>query len=251
MSLPPDVTPRTRRSRTGFWLIMGLGVLLVALFCALGVWQVERLAWKRDLIATVDARLAAPAAPAPAPAAWPQINQTDDRYRKVTVTGQFRHDAEVLVQAVTELGGGFWVMTPLVTPDGTWLINRGFVPADRRDPGTRAAGQIDGTVTVTGLMRMTEPDGAFLRANAPDEGRWYSRDVAAIADRTGLALAPAFIDADATPNPGGLPVGGLTVVAFRNSHLSYALTWFALALGTIAGLVILVRQDRAHGLARP
>ena len=251
MSLPPDLTPRTPRSRTGFWLIMGLGVLLFGLFCALGVWQVERLAWKRDLIATVDARLAAPAAAAPAPEVWPQINQTDDRYRKVTVTGRFRHDDEVLVQAVTELGGGFWVMTPLVTQNGTWLINRGFVPADRRDPDTRATGQIDGTVTVTGLMRMTEPDGAFLRANAPESQRWYSRDVAAIADQTGIDLAPAFIDADATPNPGGLPVGGLTVVAFRNSHLSYALTWFVLALGSIVGLVILVRQDRAHRRALP
>ena len=42
-------------------------------------------------------------------------------------------------------------------------------------------------------------------------------------------MAPFFIDADATPSPGGLPVGGLTVVHFPNSHLTYALTWFALA----------------------
>lgn len=242
--MPSDVT---RGSRTGFWLIIGLGVMLIGLFCALGIWQVERLAWKRDLIATVDARLAAPAVPAPGSGDWARINRTDDRYRKVTVTGQFRHDAEVLVKAVTELGGGFWVMTPLETQDGTWLVNRGFVPADRRDPETRSDGQVAGTLTVTGLMRMTEPGGAFLRANAPAEGRWYSRDVAAIAQAIGTPLAPAFIDADATPNPGGLPVGGLTVVAFRNSHLSYALTWFALALGTAVGLVILIRQDRAAG----
>ena len=43
---------------------------------------------------------------------------------------------------------------------------------------------------------------------------------------------------------GGYPVGGLTVVAFRNSHLSYALTWFGLAILTVVGLVILWRRGR-------
>jgi surfeit locus 1 family protein len=90
---------------------------------------------------------------------------------------------------------------------------------------------VDGPVTVTGLLRVTEPRGGFLRANDPASGRWYSRDVAAIAEAKGLggAVAPYFIDAGAAPNAGGLPVGGITVVDFRNAHLSYALTWFGLA----------------------
>jgi surfeit locus 1 family protein len=78
---------------------------------------------------------------------------------------------------------------------------------------------------------MSEPGGAFLRNNDPRSDRWYSRDVAAITKARGLArTAPYFIDADASPNPGGYPVGGLTVVAFRNAHLTYALTWFGLAI---------------------
>ena len=105
------------------------------------------------------------------------------------------------------------------------------MPADRSTPEARLAGEIAaGPVAVTGLLRMTEPGGAFLRSNDPAADRWFSRDVAAIAAAKGLAdVAPYFIDADATPNPGGLPIGGLTVVAFRNSHLVYALTWYALA----------------------
>jgi surfeit locus 1 family protein len=86
---------------------------------------------------------------------------------------------------------------------------------------------------VTGLLRLTEPKGAFLRSNDPTSDRWFSRDVVAISARHGIAnAAPYFIDADATPNPGGLPVGGLTVVRFPNSHLVYAITWFAMALMT-------------------
>ena len=89
---------------------------------------------------------------------------------------------------------------------------------------------------------MTEPKGAFLRSNNPAEDRWYSRDVAAIAKARGLSsVAPYFIDADASPNPGGLPVGGLTVISFPNTHLIYAITWFALAGLVAIGMVYATR----------
>lgn len=149
---------------------------------------------------------------------------------------------ETLVQAVTELGPGWWVMTPLQTQGGTILINRGFVPADRRDPNTRRLGSPDGPVIITGLIRMSEPKGGFLRTNDPQHDRWYSRDVAAIAKARHLQAAPFFIDADATANEGGYPVGGLTVIAFRNTHLAYALTWFGLAGLSLFGVFLVVRR---------
>lgn len=199
-------------------------------FAALGVWQVERLAWKRALIARVEARVHAAPSALPPPATWNAIGDRE-AYRRVRVAGTFDHAAETLVKAVTEQGAGFWVMTPLRTAQGVVLINRGFVPSDRRSPASRAPGQIAGPVTVTGLLRTAEPGGAFLRSNDPNAGRWYSRDVAAIARARRLGpVAPFFVDADATPNPGGYPVGGLTVVHFPNNHLIYALTWFGLAL---------------------
>lgn len=193
---------------------------------ALGVWQLERRAWKLDLIARVDARIHAASAAFPWSGGAPQ----DLEYRRVRVTGIFDHARETLVQALTTRGAGFWVMTPLRTADGTILVNRGFVPEDRRDPARRAAGQVAGATGVIGLIRLSEPGGGFLRNNDPAAGRWYSRDVGAIAATKGLGrVAPQFVDADATPNPGGYPIGGLTIVAFRNTHLVYALTWFALA----------------------
>ena len=140
------------------------------------------------------------------------------------------------MQAVTDLGGGHWVMTPLETTQGfIVLVNRGFVSPDRREPATRTAGQVPGETTVTGLLRLTEPGGAFLRANDPTANRWHSRDVAAIASARQLdKTAPYFVDADVAPNPGGWPVGGLTKVAFSNNHLVYAVTWFTLALMALA-----------------
>lgn len=229
----PQPSPRARRLLTGFLL------LLVAAFLALGAWQVQRLFWKLDLIARVESRVTADPMPAPARAEWPGITPEKDEYRRVAATGLFQHDRTVLVQAVTERGAGFWVLTPLRLPDETTvIINRGFVPADRRDRADRLGSELAaGPVAVTGLLRLSEPGGGFLRANDPANDRWFSRDIAAIAAAKGLAdVAPYFIDADATPNPGGLPVGGMTVIAFRNSHLVYALTWFALAAMSAAAV---------------
>ncbi|WOF44598.1 SURF1 family protein [Sphingopyxis indica] len=208
-------------------LLTALALLFAAGFVALGVWQVERRAWKHDLIAAVDARIHTAPVAAPGPAAWPDISADKDAYRRVRASGRLRHDRSVLVKAVTDRGGGYWVVTPLETPAFTVLVNRGFVPQDKRDAASRPAGR----VIVTGLLRINEPGGAFLRANDPAAGRWYSRDVAAIAKAKGLGrVAPYFVDADAAPNSGGYPVGGLTVVRFPDNHLVYALTWFALAL---------------------
>ena len=217
----------TRARRAAF----AAAALVAAIaFAALGVWQIERRAWKHELVAAVDARIHAAPVPAPGPARWDAVNARDDAYQRVAATGTFRHDRETLVQAVTDRGPGFWVLAPLETPGFTLLVNRGFVPNDRRDAATRAAGNVAGPVTVTGLLRVTEPGGAFLRSNDPAGGRWFSRDVTAIARARGLRnAAPYFVDADASPNPGGYPLGGLTVVRFRDHHMVYALTWFALS----------------------
>lgn len=235
-----ETSPVARPRRARF-VFTGAMIVFTIVFCALGAWQVQRLFWKLDLIARVDARVHAAPVAAPAASEWPAIDASDDEYRHVTASGIFDHSKQALVQAVTERGAGFWVVTPLVQADGTAiLINRGFVPADRRND----ASLVDGTTTVTGLLRLPEPGGAFLRSNDPAGDRWYSRDVAAIAAAKGIGEpAPYFIDADATPNAGELPVGGMTIVTFRNSHLVYALTWFGMAIMT-AGATVLVHRRR-------
>lgn len=207
-----------------------LALLSVAAICfaVLGIWQLERRAWKLDLIARVEARIHA------SPVAIPPLDQNVDvrrnEYRRVRLTGRFQHDRTTLVDALTLEGAGFWVLTPLQTGAGLVLVNRGFVPAARRNDYARPSAPM----TVIGLLRMTEPDGRFLRRNRPDANLWYSRDVAAIARARNLgAVAPFFVDAERTS---GYPLGGLTVVNFRNTHLIYALTWFGLAAMAAFGI---------------
>lgn len=230
------------------WLPIGC-LLLALAFGALGVWQVERRAWKLDLIERVNSRAFAEPQHLPARADWAGVSAERDEYRRVRVRGELLHERETLVQAVTDLGPGFWVLTPLRTEEGMVLVNRGFAPPERRDPAARRLGSPSGVVTITGLLRLTEPHGGFLRANDAAADRWYSRDVAAIARARGLGeVAPFFVDADGAPNPGGYPVAGLTVVRFRNTHLVYALTWFALAGLCVFGAVVAGRSTgRAAG----
>lgn len=223
-------------------LLLGLTLVGVLLFTALGVWQVERRAWKLALIAAVDERVHVAPSPAPSPAEWRRRPPADWQYRHITVSGRFLHSRETLVETVSEQGNGYWVLTPLQVGDGTTiLINRGFVPPERAGRATRAQASPAGPVRVTGLLRLTEPGGRVFRPNQPKQDRWYSRDVAAIARARGIAkVAPYFIDADGTSNTGGWPLGGLTVVSFPNNHLVYALTWFGLALLCAYAFLLLV-----------
>ena len=227
-------------------LVPTLVTLPVVLLClALGAWQVQRLHWKEGLIAQRDAALAAlPIAP-PQTLAEAQALE----FHPVVAEGVFLHDREILRIAPGPTGeSGFDVLTPLRQMDGRVIfVNRGFVPTGRQDPATRVAGQLTGAVRVTGLLRL--PPAAkpswFTPDNRPDKNFWFWLDLPAMAAADRLTDAAAFyIEADATPNPGGWPKGGASAAPLPNDHLQYALTWFSLA---VAALVIYVLSQRGNG----
>lgn len=246
----PRHRPRRRGARGGFWALLLGGVVLLAGFVALGSWQLQRLAWKQDLLARLEQRLGAAPTAAPGAPAWPRLAKAGDEYRRISVRGRFDHQRETLVRASTELGSGYWVLTPLRSEDGFWLlVNRGFVPPALRERGRRAADESTGEQSVEGLLRLSEPGGSLLQRNEPAAGRWYSRDVAAIAAARALsgAVAPYFLDVWPVGSHGeAWPRPGLTVLKFSNNHRVYALTWFALAAMVAAALVYLLRSERGR-----
>jgi surfeit locus 1 family protein len=215
-----------------------IGLLLIVLFAGLGTWQVQRLQWKLALIERVNTRVSAPPVAAPTTS----VSKEAHEYRHVSLAGHYLYEYTTPVQALSDLGAGYWLVTPLCTGNGIVLVNRGFVPVeDARDryPARRAGANPCAAVSgpahaLTGLLRIAEPGGGFLRENDPASNRWFSRDVAGIATARGLgAVAPYFVDAARGQEPAGAPdkpVGGLTVISFQNNHLVYAITWYALAL---------------------
>lgn len=230
-----------------------VAALACAALVALGLWQMQRLGWKENLIAQIAARARAAPVALPPEADWPRLAPDDYDYRHVRLSGVFDHAGQALVfrgsadgKAGAE-GPGHLVLTPLRLADGAVVIvNRGFVPLALRDAARRAAGP-RGMVELTGLMRPPEPRNAFTPADAPAKGEWFTRDPAAMAAHFGLArVAPFTVDADAGPPGAPPPNGGATVLAIPNNHLSYALTWFGLA-ATLAAVFAVYARRRLVG----
>lgn len=222
----------------------------VGLLCGLGVWQLQRLAWKETLLADMAARMGAPAEPLPSEAGWPQLDPGNYDYRHVQVSGSFVHEKEAHVFRARDGEPGYLVLTPMRLSSGSFVIvNRGFVPQAAKASSARSAGLTPGTVSLTGLMRPPEGRNFFTPADDPANNIWFTRDPGQIAAHAGLApVAPFTIDADLDPQRDSLPRGGGTLVALRNDHFAYALTWFGLA-AALAGVfgTLAWRQLRKTG----
>jgi len=215
------------------WAFTFASAVLFAILVGLGVWQLERLQWKLALIAEVHRHLAEP----PISLSKAMSLGAAAEYRHVALTGRFDNAKEAYVFS-TGAGGGevYHVVVPFhVEGGGTVPVDRGIVPKEKLDPKTRRPGQLAGIVYLIGVWRTPDAPGFFTPA--PDRAHriWYARDLKGIAAADGVRFAaPVLVEADAAPNPGGWPKGGQTVVAFRNEHLQYAITWFGLAVVLLA-----------------
>lgn len=229
------------RNRPGI-LVSVLAALAFAVLIALGTWQVERLAWKEALLSTIAERMVAAPAPLDEVVAASAAGEAIE-YRRVSVEGRFLHDREQFFFATHGGRSGFYVYTPLQRADGSLvLVNRGFVDMDLKDSARRQAGQVEGEVRVVGLARerLSGKPSSLVPDNDPTQNIFYWKDIEAMAENAGLdrtKLVDVFIDADATPNPGGYPVGAVTIIDLPNNHLQYAVTWYGLALA-LAGVFV-------------
>lgn len=262
-------TQSAARQRSPFAkaMLAFVGIALFLGFITLGTWQVQRRAWKLDLIERVEQRVHSAPVAAPSAGQWPQVNAASYEYLPVKLQGVWLDRQSVLAKALTEAGAGFWLMTPLQLSDGTQvLVNRGFTPEKLRSQWLKQIAEAQPStepVTVIGLMRMSEPGGGFLRKNDAANELWFSRDVAAIAQAKGLSqAAPYFVDqgvpasnpihAQTLSNAGISPDvlrPGMTVISFPNSHLVYALTWYGLAAMVLGAAWLVRRHDKSTSKA--
>jgi surfeit locus 1 family protein len=236
-------------------IVPGLAALAVlAILIGLGTWQLQRKAWKEDLIAQIETRAYGEPGDILPESEWLAWRADQDEFRKVRVTGSFLHAFEAPVYGLArgERQGapiqGYYLITPLKIGSGAIvMVNRGFVPTDLRDPSTRPESQPTGEVTITGLIRAPEARNSFTPNDDPARNQWFARDPQAMAAARNLErVAPFLIDADASPNPGGWPRGGQTPLTLPNSHLQYVITWYGLAL-TLIGVFTAFAWRRLKG----
>lgn len=222
-------------------------VLMLAVLLGLGFWQLERLQWKLGLIAEMSRNMHAP------PLSIRQVMAMGTKaaqYRRVCLRGRYVNSSEAYIYATDGQGGPVYhVWTPLLLDGGgVVMIDRGIVPPSLREPRTRVIGELAGVRDVSGILRTPDGPGPFTPAPQLGQHIWYARDVSDVAKAEHVhLLAPVIIEADATPNPGGWPRGGQTVVDLPNNHLQYAITWFLLAAGLV---IVYFAYHRARGRLR-
>lgn len=235
-------TAEPRRFRPSLWATLTT-VPAVLVMLALGTWQVQRLHWKDDLIHRVEQRLHAAPVPLPATIADPAAFE----FRPVTVSGRFLNDKEMRLIARPHQGQvGYEVLTPLERADGggVVLVNRGFVPMDKRDPASRPDSRVEGPVTLTGMVRLPQPAGWLQPDNRPGADAWMRIDPPAMAASVGLSnVTPVVVEALPDPSRGSAPLNGIQPqVELPNNHLQYAITWYSLAATLIAVYVLSQRR---------
>ncbi len=232
------------RSKGGIVEATVFAVAGVMILIGLGIWQLDRKTWKENLIATVTTRSARAPQDLPPRASWPRLVAEGSEYTRVAFPAEFLAGEALVYTSGSPFrpdikGPGYWVIAPAQLAGGSIvLINRGFVPLDRKDPATRAEGTPRGTVDIVGAMRWPETRGLFTPADDVTGNVWYLRDPKAIAAaKKWASAAPFYIDQEAPVPSGGFPLPGRIEVKLPDNHLGYAITWFGLALG-LAGVYV-------------
>ena len=239
-------------------VIPGIATLLaLAVLLGLGTWQLQRKAWKEQLIATLNARLDAPPLPLPPPASWNNLAAADMEFRHVAFPATFLpvQGAHVYTTGSSLRGDvsgpGFWVFAPARDPDGAIvMVNRGFVPYGQENTLGGGSFPRSGTVNITGVLRWPEARGMFTPTDKPATNLWFVRDHLAIAAAKGVGpVAPFYVEQETPEPPGGLPRPGKVIPSLPNNHLQYAITWYGLA--AVLVIVFLVWARSPASVARP
>jgi surfeit locus 1 family protein len=229
----------SRRLGFAFWSFVVLMLALTGLFIGLGIWQVDRLAEKEALIATVTGRLTAQPYDLPPVGEWPMLDTEIFKFHPVKTAGHYLDGKTVLVFAsLTDpkgkfSGPGYWVLSAFATDGGgTVFVNRGFVPQSSAS-SFKDASAPPGEQALTGIALAPEAAGAFTPGpDVANQVEWI-RDPVRLATMAGVSgpLLGLTIDLPAG-EPGALPQGGETTIDVPNNHLGYAFTWFGFALLT-------------------
>ncbi|WP_417523004.1 SURF1 family protein [Marinovum sp.] len=218
-----------------FALIIGLAG--AAVLVALGLWQVQRLAWKQDILAAIDSRIAADPIPLPE---VPDI--ASDTYAPVSLTGQFGLDELFVLVSRKQSGAGYRVIAPFVTDDGRHiLVDRGFIPTEARDAQRRI-----GATEITGNIHWPDDRTSSTPDNDVTGNIWFARDVADMARALKTEPLLVIVRSEDPPAPGLTPLP-VDSSAIPNDHLNYAITWFSLAaiwLGMTGFYIFRARQTK-------
>jgi cytochrome oxidase assembly protein ShyY1 len=244
------------RGRRGLAVPRAFALAGFLVLIGLGTWQIERKAWKENLIAALDARLSAAPVALPPRSEWASMMAENSEFTRVRLRIEFCSGPDALVYASGSAlrddvkSPGWFVFTPACLPDGSKVvINRGYTPR----PGYPAS---SGAQEIVGSLRWPEEPSWFVADHDASGKTWYVRDQRRMARVLGWgSVAPFYIEQESPVPPGGLPHPSPLKPRLRNVHLQYAITWYGLAavlavMCTIWGLRRREQQGTPSGTER-
>jgi surfeit locus 1 family protein len=222
--------------RTLFLLIFSLAGLGVLLW--LGTWQVQRLAWKQEILSEIDGRIAAEPVPLPQ-----QVSEDEDKYLPVTVSGDMEPGEIHVLVSVKQVGAGYRIIQSFSTEDRTILVDRGFVPTTAKQTD-----RLTGPMEVTGNLHWPDEIDSYTPEADINSNIWFARDVPNLA--AALGAEPILLIARTQTDPGVTPLP-VDTAGIPNDHLQYAITWFGLALVWAAMTGYFLWRNRAPSESDP
>ncbi|SNS66028.1 surfeit locus 1 family protein [Antarctobacter heliothermus] len=196
-----------------------LGLTGIAILLWLGTWQIQRLAWKQDILSEIETTIA------DAPQPLPRLIDPDaQRYQPVELTGEMGGDALAVLVSVKHRGAGWRFISAFQTDDGRRiLLDRGYVPVDQKDLPLYA-----GPATIRGNLHWTDDRNSSTPANDPAKNIWYARDIGPMAEALDTEPLLVIVRDMSPADPGVTPLP-VDTDGIPNDHLQYAITWFSLA----------------------
>ena len=232
-------------------LLASLVLVVFGALIFLGTWQVQRLAWKHDLIERLQSRVHQP--PVPLRSALDQfLAKGDVEYQPVLLRGRFLHDAEKHLYTLDKKGRPGWHIYTLMelsgkdcvdcsTPDRFIYVNRGFVPYGLKSRDKRAEKPTSAQIELVGLIRFSRKSKGFFEAdNQPLKNEWFwlslkemSAANSSLSKQQRARIVPFIVDQRAGAQNDPWPRPGTTRVKLTNRHLGYVITWYGLALALL------------------
>lgn len=238
--------------RKGFIIASLLTASGIAILLGLGFWQIERKAWKENLIARLEQRMAAAPTDLPSPERWGMLTQDEDEFRRVKARVDFIDGARAAWVYVSgsalrddiKAPGYFMFQPARVSGEQIIAINRGYSP-ERNAPAAT------GTREIVGYLRWQQSPSIFVSEHDASKEVWFVRDPRAMAQALQWGeVAPFYVAQESPVSAGGLPRPGALKVNLSNNHLGYALTWFGLAAALVA-VFIAWAWNRRRGERNP
>ena len=193
---------------------------IILTLLSLGFWQIYRLNWKLELIEQIENSLKND------PVELSNIEKKN--YLRIKTSGEIDFDKQIYLYNLNENGKpGFEVINPIKIGDENYLMNRGWIPFEKKE--LPEINFVDQNQIVGTLMLQTKPS-TFKPENEIEKNYWFTLNREDISKFTGRNFSKYVIYLNGDYK---IPKPRVITAKISNNHKKYAITWFSMAISIL------------------